>query len=431
MPQSNHSVPKQLAWNTSAQIVARGISALTTLLMTIFIARRFGANGYGDFVKITTYIAFFYLLADFGFNAVYLQRTPLSAGSDKNIHDSPWEDLLGLRIFVGCLLVVIAGASAFILPRGAGGGYTHFVQLGILLFAPSILFQAMITSANALFQKYLRYDLSTIAVMIGSFVSLVLVILVTQGIIPGNTILYSTTALLVGAAVTALISLYLTRRLQITWYSSVSWVRIRSLFIESLPLGVTLLFNLVYFRIDSVILTITRSTAEVGIYGLAYKVFELPLVLPTFFMNALYPMMLGITQNKSGDQQSLRDVILKSGTFLFFTSIVVFIIVWAGAPVVGFIKNDFVPAIAVLRILIIGLPFFFLSSLTMWTLIAYKRQKTLAAIYGISMVLNVVLNALFIPRYGYVAAAWITVISEGFVLLVSGIAVIPLLHKEK
>jgi len=399
--------------------------------MTIFIARHFGANGYGDFVKITTYIAFFYLLADFGFNAVYLQRTPLSAGTDENINDSAWEDLLELRITVGCLLVIIAGASAFILPQGPAGGYTRFVQLGILLFAPSILFQAMITSANALFQKYLRYDLSTVAVTIGSCISLLLVILVTQGIIPGNTILYSTTALLVGAAATALISLYLTRRLQITHYSSVSWVRIRSLFIEGLPLGVTLLFNLVYFRIDSVILTITRSTAEVGIYGLAYKVFELPLVLPTFFMNALYPMMLRITQNTFSEERSLRDVVFKSSAFLFLTSLIVFIIVWIGAPIVGFIKNDFVPAIAVLRILIIGLPFFFLSSLTMWTLIAHKRQKMLAAIYGISMVLNVVLNALFIPRFGYIAAAWITVISEGFVLLVSGIAVIPLLHKGK
>ena len=59
-------------------------------------------------------------------------------------------------------------------------------------------------------------------------------------------------------------------------------LRLRSLFIASFPLGLTLLFNVVYFHIDSIILTFTRTSAEVGIYGLAYKIFELPLVLPTF-----------------------------------------------------------------------------------------------------------------------------------------------------
>ena len=35
-----------------------------------------------------------------------------------------------------------------------------------------------------------------------------------------------------------------------------------------------LFFNVVYFHIDSIILTFFRSTSEVGIYGFAYKVFD-------------------------------------------------------------------------------------------------------------------------------------------------------------
>jgi len=62
---------KIIAVNTITQLVGRAISAVTTLLVTLLIARELGAGGYGDFVKITTYAAFFYLAVDFGINAIF------------------------------------------------------------------------------------------------------------------------------------------------------------------------------------------------------------------------------------------------------------------------------------------------------------------------------------------------------------------------
>ena len=50
---------KQLFGNTLSQIIGRVISALATLGITILLARRFGADGYGDFVKMATFVAFF------------------------------------------------------------------------------------------------------------------------------------------------------------------------------------------------------------------------------------------------------------------------------------------------------------------------------------------------------------------------------------
>ncbi len=421
----NQSLHKKLFFNTSAQIIARAISALTTFIMTILIARRFGANGFGDFVKITTYAAFFYLLTDFGFNAIYLQRSPPHASKNGTVSDRSWEDLLTLRIVVSCVLVLLASAILYIIPQGTSQGYTDFVRLGILLFAPSIIFQALITTANGLFQKYLRYDYATIAVAVGSFVSLVLVGLVTFNIISSQNIISTTTALLVGAAVTAAVSLYLTRRLEQMTHPQISLTRMWSLFASSIPLGLTLLFNLVYFRVDSIILTLTRSTSEVGIYGLSYKAFELTLVLPTFFMNALYPVLLG------SDNKKFKSLIRQSSVLLFVGSFVVMGCLWLAAPIISLVRSDFIPGIPALRVLSYGLPFFFLSSLTMWILIARKKQTFLAGIYALSMVLNIVLDVVFIPTRGYMAAAWITVVSEAVVLFMSGGAALKELSKKE
>ena len=57
----------------------------------------------------------------------------------------------------------------------------------------------------------------------------------------------------------------------------------------------------------------------------------------------------------------------------------------------------------------------------MWTIIAQKRQMILIPIYGVSMIVNIILNSVFIPSHGYIAAAWITVLSEAIVLLATGV----------
>ena len=197
-----------------------------------------------------------------------------------------------------------------------------------------------------------------------------------------------------------------------SWHTSIR--DITKLITPSLPLGITLLFNLVYFRADSVIITLTRPTAEVGMYGLAYKIFEVILVFPSFFMNAVYPFMIQKTRN-------LKKIFQQSALFLFLVSALLSLIFWFAAPLVSLINIDFVPSVSALRVLSLGLPFFFVTSATMWAIIAVKKQTALAVIYGVSMIINIVGNILLVPQYGYMAAAWLTVGCEGLVLVFSGI----------
>ncbi|MEK7587245.1 MAG: oligosaccharide flippase family protein, partial [Patescibacteria group bacterium] len=264
-------------WNTLSQILGKVVGSGAMLLVSIFIAREFGAQGYGDFTKITTFVAFFYLFVDFGLNAIYLKR------------NSDWATLLGMRILGGVLLMFLAIALLSFLPQGETQGYTGLVRLGIILFSPTILLQGLIVSANAIFQKHLRYDFATLALTVGNIVTVVLVWAAVYGLSSRVGVIGVTTSLLLGLCVTGIVSFLFVRRIEHSVHISFDWKTAKILFMAALPLGITLLFNQVYFRIDSFVLALTRSTAEVGLYGLAYKVFELPLVIPTFFMNSVYP----------------------------------------------------------------------------------------------------------------------------------------------
>lgn len=409
----------QIVTNTAAQVLGKILTAATTFFITILIARSFGVEGYGDFTKIITYISIFYLFADFGINAIYLQR------------DDHWQTLFGLRIILSAALLFLAIAILSFLPQGTYQGFTSLVRLGIIVYAATIIFQAIITTANAFFQKHLRYQHSTVAVGAGSILSLALIWFASRLFTTEAGIVASMFALVVGSAVAAIAALWFVKKSGQPLLPTFRLSLISPLFFASVPLGVTLLFNVVYFRIDTFILTLTRSTAEVGLYGLAYKVFELPLVLPTFVMNSVYPLFLTMLNHESGIvNQELRKKIRKVFLFMILASCFMIPVLWFVATLLPLIRPDFAVSVTALRILSLGLPFFFLTSLTMWSLIALRKQMTLMIIYSASMVLAIALDILFIPSYGYIAAAWITVISEAAVLLMSGFFLFRYLHKS-
>lgn len=417
----NSGTKTKVAVNTLSQIIGKILTGGSTFLISLLIARNYGTSGYGDFIKVTTLVAVFYLFTDFGLNAIYLQREK----SDQP-QNHVWTSLFSLRVIIGIGLLIFLLILLPFLPGHGNEGYTNIVKLGIILFSPTILFQSLTTTANAVFQKTFRYDLATLAILAGSLVSLLLVWVSTLVFLPTVALFVILLSLGIGSFITAFISLRLAH--PPTLAIQLSFKSIKTLLYPAIPLGITLILNLIYFRADTFILTVFRTTSEVGVYGFAYKIFEFALIIPTYFMNSVYPLMLTRNTTGTNHQPDILPVMKKSIAILLPVSLVVTVGLWFAAPFITYLKQDFAGSILALRILTVGLPFFFLSSLTMWSIIALSKQKYLLYIYGISMTINIIANFFFIPRYSYLAAAWITVGSEAIVLLMSGVVMIRILR---
>jgi len=404
--------PFLVAGNTFVQMVGKGITAIATFIITILIARTYGSSGYGDYTKVITYVSVFYLLADFGVNAIAVGMFGDSAEKQKEVYTS----VLVLRVAFSILLMFVALSILSLLPATStsGDGFSSFVKLAIIFYLPTVLFQSIVISANALFQKQLRYDKSVLAAVIGSVTMLSSVFVLTRlSTFP----LFLYPILLVGGAVQAGISLGLTSKFLTIPPDTITKLShsAKTLFVRSLPLGITLVMNIVHFRADIFILTVMRTTQEVGVYGLATKFFEVPLTIPAFFINALYPVLVAaeLEKNKARQEKLVcvsRYLLIASGTVIALAGIFL-------APFISYIKDDFAASVLPFRILIALLPLFFLSNLYMWILITKKKNWLLVGIYGFAMLVNVSLNMLMIPRYGVIGAALVTGVSESVVLV--------------
>jgi len=391
---------KKIASNTFYQIIARIAATGSSFFITLFIARHFGLNGYGDYAKVTAYISIFYLFVDLGLNSMFLQK------EDMHLR---FRDLFYARILLSLVVVAVANIIGFVLPYNSIShiGFSPMVRIGIAIFSATLITESILFSASAVFQRKLIYKSFMLATIIGSFLTLFLVILF--GIL-GFSIVFTFIAFVIGASVEVWFSLVYTE--EKLFPVSLENRFIKSLFYETLPVALMLIFNMIYFRIDMIILSFYTTSANVGLYDVAYRVFDFLIALPLFLSNVLYPKLLQEEKNNRNVKSKLIMYVL----LFTLLGVIVAIPVWFVCPIIfSLIKEEFVPAVIPLRILLTSLPLFFATNIMQWILLSKKKQIALAYIYASLMLSNIVLNILFIPQFGYVASAIITGVSEALV----------------
>ncbi len=186
---------------------------------------------------------------------------------------------------------------------------------------------------------------------------------------------------------------------------------------ESLPLMINHLLSTIFFRIDVFILKPTWGDDSVGYYNAAYKYIDGINVIPQYFTLAIFPLMSRFAVDS---RDSLIRAYILSLRFLLMLALPIAV----GTPFIArelilFLAGEsFVPdSVIVLQLLIWFLPFSFINQVTQYVLIAINQQRHLTRAFIIGVLFNIVTNLIFIPLYGYRAAAITTILSEWALLI--------------
>ena len=182
---------------------------------------------------------------------------------------------------------------------------------------------------------------------------------------------------------------------------------LKRLLIESWPMGLYLLLFTGYDKaIDSLLIQHYWGVAQVAWYGLAYKIYS-NLIMPAyFFMASVFPLL-----SKHEEQ---REVYNKSRFILLAMILAGAPLIYFGAPLAVQVlsRNEYLASIGILRILIVALFFSYLNHLNGFWLISRGKQRFMLKLGLVVILVNILGNVLFIPRFGMVAGAWMTVVSE-------------------
>jgi O-antigen/teichoic acid export membrane protein len=208
-----------------------------------------------------------------------------------------------------------------------------------------------------------------------------------------------------------------TRRVASFRFSDISWDFYRKALPHAIPLGLSSIFVLLYYRTDSIMLETMEGELITGQYGLAFRVTEAMVLLPYIVTSVLLPRLSSLLeQNTSAFNRLFRQGMLG----MLLAASVAALAVWILAP--WFIplldpSPDAVPAIGLLRILLISFVLNAINQIGTTHLTATHRQNRLAVILAVAAAINIGLNLLLIPTFSAAGAAWATVVTQVIILV--------------
>jgi len=402
---------KKIVSNTVYQLVGKLTTMAITVFATILITRIYGREGYGEFSLMQSWPALFFIIVDFGINAIATR----DLSKDFSKAGTYLGNILLMRVFFSIFLISILFFVLSFFP------YSESLIFGIRLSLFLILTQALFSSTNIIFQTKLKYNYSTVSLISGYLLVFAVIIGVSYFKLP---VMWISFGYVLGGLITFVVGLKFLKKLDVKLSFNVDLRLWKHLFITTLPLGVMFIFSQMSFKEDELLLSFLKlpksyglsNTESVAIYSLPYRVFEVALVIPTFFMNSTYPIMI---QRMVEGKEKLIDIFYKSIRILLIAGVVAGLALMIVSPLIIKILggSQFVQSVSVLQVLAVGLVFYYITQPLSWLIVTLDKQIYLPFIYfGVAGV-NLILNLYFIPVYSFYGAAAITGISEILILI--------------
>ena len=382
-------------------------SGLLFVLLTI-AGRFLGPVAYGDFFTAYIFVNIAFRLTEAGLDVVINREV----ARDRDAAGYYLENALCIR------LVTISAAGLLLLAGLALTAYPPPVVQGVAILAVYTGIWQLSRLFVDIFRAYERMDLATLVIVAERGVAL----LAGVGfvLLKDASLLGIELAFVLGGLVRFGIALALARRI-------VGWPHLRidvpfwrELLRKSLPLGLTSVLTMVYFRVDTFLLSlmISDSSQIVGWYNAAYMIFSgatLPAiavyfsVFPTFSrlhvtspaqLRALYRIVLPVL--------IVVSIIIGVGTYIFADDLIR--LIYGGG---------YRDSVTVLKVMAFAILPTYLVFLVNATLPAVDCVRDFVITVGVAAASNVAMNLILIPHYGALGAAFATTLAQ-FVPMVVG-----------
>lgn len=393
------TVLRNSVFGMAAQIAIK----LLSFSFTVFIIRDLGATDFGQYAAVIGFGSVFLFIADLGLSPYTVRevaRLRDQPDGQQRIHNL-YADVLVLRLILSVLAgVMVVGAAVL---TGRPGLMIGAIALNSL----TVLIYAVHGSSDAVLAGHERLDLTAGIQVVNqlAFVALGGIALWLGFGYYGLVI-----ATMFGVAIMTTLVVRAVRRLGVR-LGRIDWRRWVPLLRAAFPFGVIGLTLGISYRFDTVLLNIYDGDTATGYYNAAYNLIFSLVTLSNVLNTALYP---SLARQSVAAPETLPTVYERILRYLLLVALPIaaggFIL---AAPLVNLLFGaEYAPAAPLLAMLVWVLPLMFLSEFLGYVVVIAGREALVARSIMVSSSINIVANLIFIPLYGVVAAATITVITE-------------------
>jgi O-antigen/teichoic acid export membrane protein len=396
----------RVAYKTTADVVSK----VVTLVVTVAAARALSASDFGIFALGMTTGWLLGVASDAGL-PMYLatrvaQAIAHGAGVERIVHA-----VMRWRWMLGATAAACGAALGIALVPG-------YAVLAFVLIVTHQLFGAMLDTLAHAYRGLGRTEIES-SLSLAHRGAIALGALTVLAVTPS--LLWLSLALAVPPLVTLAASHLIVRRLTtgcgVQRSGPTEQALDRRAFVRDVaPLGLGVLLSALYFRCDVYFIERLHGVEMLGVYNAVFRVVDALRLFPAAALAVAYPSLCG-----AADFRPVRR--LSFG--LVGASLAVMLAIYVGAyPLLALVYGDaYAAGGAVLQVLSLCLPLFYLNYALTHQLIAWDGQRKYLAITATALAVNLAGNSLLIPRGAMIGAAVSTLITE---LVVCGGCVVAL-----
>jgi O-antigen/teichoic acid export membrane protein len=368
-------------------------------LFNVYVIRELGDGRFGQYSTVLAFTGLFSIFAELGMTQYAMREI----ARDRTKAKFYLWNLIAIRSIlavVGVIGITVAGRAV---------GYSDELVLGIFLHTTGYLLSAVAIPLEAVLNGNERLDYVTANRVIAQ---LVIVILGSIFLFNGFGYIWLLIANLVSILPTIAIGIWALKRHRLIDFSIQinprAWLTIIK---AGIPFGIISLALTIAFSIDTVMLSMWVSDSEVGWYNVAYNLVRSMMLFFTGFSVAIVP---SLSRTYVQDTNSVYNWYQRSVKFIMLISLpIAFGGLVVADQLIDFLYTpEYIPSALGLKILVWDVPLLMFTSFNgnMTTVIGAERSA--ARIYTINAIANVILNAYAIPRYGFIGAAVVTVVTD-------------------
>lgn len=392
--------------NTAISLVGQAVTWTSALLLTAAYGRFLGDVKLGELFLALSFVAVIGFPIEFGFN----QQLVRDVAQDQSKAPSLITNALVVKV---ALWVVLYGMTILVC---GWLGYGSEERLLVAICGGTLLTGAIANAFGAMHTGAQRLVFPSVGTIIEKGGGALVIILLLRG-----------GAGVRAAAVVLLCASFAGAVWQAVWFQrlvgmrlKIDWDIIRDLVRASIPFLAYGMLGVIYYRVDSVLLSLMESTAVVGWYGASYRLFDTLVFLPNIMVLAImYPLMAKFAVKS---ESSVRIAIEKTTNFLIVCGLPIATGLILAAPnIIGFLyhRSDFGPSVPVLQALAPGLALLYLNSVWTTALMSLGLEKRLPIMAAVALVFNLAVNLVLIPRWQGTGAAITTSLTEGLLFVIS------------
>lgn len=394
---------RRLTFAAAFQLLARLLGIAAGVLVAAALARNLGTQGYGKLTLVLAVVGLASGAGDFGVGQVVTREIAARPLERDRVAGA----LVVLRLTTGLVLMALGGALTADL-FGLGGDWLASVLI------LSTLPLGSLTGLSIVAQARLRPEVGAWVVLVQSFAWLGVVVGI--GLAGGGLVAYGEGFLGVAVLQAAITWLLVRGVTGVQLRRSLS--EARRLLRYAWPLGVAGLFVTTYYQVDTLLVYHFKGASQTALYGSAYRFLDVLQVLPGIVLAVLLPILAAAV---SRGEFGLRT--RKAFQLALTLAVAGALPVAAGGAVLAdrivtvVYGRPFTPAGPLLAVLLPSFVFISLGYVFSGLLISARRVGAMAVIACAGLAVNVPANLVLIPRFGAIAAAWTTLVTE---LVVSG-----------